>query len=92
MHLDAPLDLRGLAANLDTRRAYRQRGQTAVMEIGVIFPQTELGYDTGAVRAVGQAVSDLGYTHLAAYDHVLGGDTAVHGNLGGPYGIDHPFR
>lgn len=62
------------------------------MDIGVIFPQTELGYDTGAVRAVGQAVSDLGYTHLAAYDHVLGGDTAVLGNLGGPYGIDHPFR
>ncbi|HSZ37609.1 MAG TPA: LLM class flavin-dependent oxidoreductase, partial [Acidimicrobiales bacterium] len=62
------------------------------MDIGVIFPQTELGYDTGAVRAVGQAVSDLGYAHLAAYDHVLGGDTAVLGNLGGPYGIDHPFR
>ncbi len=62
------------------------------MDIGVIFPQTEVGYDTGAVRAIGQAVSDLGYSHLAAYDHVLGGDTAVLGNLGGPYTIDHPFR
>ncbi len=62
------------------------------MEIGVIFPQTEVGYDTGAVRAIGQAASDLGYSHLAAYDHVLGGDTAILGNLGGPYGIDHPFR
>ena len=49
------------------------------MDIGVIFPQTEVGGDRGAVRAFGQAASDLGYTHLAAYDHVLGGDLAVHG-------------
>jgi probable F420-dependent oxidoreductase len=62
------------------------------MDIGMIFPQTEVGYDTGAVRAIGQAASDLGYSHLAAYDHVLGGDTAVLGNLGGPYTIDSPFR
>lgn len=62
------------------------------MDIGVIFPQTEVGGDRGAVRALGQAVSDLGYTHLAAYDHVLGADTAVHGDLGGPYTIDDTFR
>jgi probable F420-dependent oxidoreductase len=29
---------------------------------------------------------------MAAYDHVLGGDTAVLGDLGGPYTIDHTFR
>jgi probable F420-dependent oxidoreductase len=62
------------------------------MDIGVIFPQTEVGYDHGAVRAIGEAVSDLGFTHLAAYDHVLGADTSVHGELGGPYTIDDPFR
>lgn len=62
------------------------------MDIGVIFPQTEVGGDHGAVRAIGQAVADLGYTHLAAYDHVLGGDTAVHGQLGGPYTVDDTFR
>ena len=62
------------------------------MDIGVIFPQTEAGGDPGAVRAIGQAVADLGYTHLAAYDHVLGGDTAVLGELGGPYTIDDTFR
>ena len=38
-----------------------------------------MGGDRGAVRAIGQAVADLGYSHLAAYDHVLGGDTAVLG-------------
>jgi probable F420-dependent oxidoreductase len=62
------------------------------MDIGVVFPQTELGGDRGAVRAYGQAASDLGYLHLAAYDHVLGGDTAVHGDLGGPYDIHSTFH
>lgn len=66
--------------------------QTAGMDIGVIFPQTELGNDLGAVRAIGEATASLGYTHLAAYDHVLGADVNVHGDLGGPYTIDDPFR
>jgi probable F420-dependent oxidoreductase len=62
------------------------------MDIGVIFPQTEIGGDRGAVRAYGQAASDLGYSHLAAYDHVLGADTAVHGDIGGPYTVADTFR
>ncbi len=62
------------------------------MDIGVIFPQTEIGGDRGAVRAIGLAAQDLGYSHVAAYDHVLGGDVAVHGELGGPYTIDDTFR
>ena len=40
------------------------------MRIGVVFPQTELGGDVGAVRAYGEAVEELGFTHLLAYDHV----------------------
>jgi probable F420-dependent oxidoreductase len=62
------------------------------MEIGVVFPQTELGGDRGAVRAYGQAVADLGYAHVAAYDHVLGADTAVHGDIGGPYDVHDTFH
>jgi probable F420-dependent oxidoreductase len=62
------------------------------MEIGVVFPQNELARDGGALRAFGQAASDLGYSHLAAYDHVLGADPAVHGDLGGPYTIEDPFH
>ena len=62
------------------------------MDIGVIFPQTEVGGDPGAVRALGQAAADLGYRHFAAYDHVLGGDIEVLGDLGGPYTIDNTFR
>jgi len=67
-------------------------GRTPAVKIGVIFPQTEVGRDRGAVRAIGQAADDLGYHHLAAYDHVLGGDPAVLGDLGGPYTVDDPFR
>ena len=62
------------------------------MDIGVIFPQNEVGHDRGSVRAIGQAASALGFTHLAAYDHVLGADPAVHGDLGGPYTIADTFR
>ena len=42
------------------------------MKIGVVFPQTELGGDVDAVRTYGQAVDELGYHHLLAYDHVVG--------------------
>ncbi|HVA05595.1 MAG TPA: LLM class F420-dependent oxidoreductase [Acidimicrobiales bacterium] len=62
------------------------------MQIGVVFPQTEIGGDRGAVRAYGQAASDLGYTHVAAYDHVLGADTAVHHDLAGPYTLEDSFH
>jgi probable F420-dependent oxidoreductase len=67
-------------------------GHTGTMDIGVVFPQTELGGDRGAVRAYGQAVADLGYAHLAAYDHVLGADKTVHGDIGGPYDIHNTFH
>ncbi len=62
------------------------------MRIGVVFPQTELGGDVGAVRAYGQAVADLGYHHVLAYDHVLGADPAVHAPWSGPYDITTTFH
>jgi probable F420-dependent oxidoreductase len=56
------------------------------MDIGVVFPQTEIGRDPGAARAFVQRAEELGYTHLRIYDHVLG---AVHEGrepkLTGPY-------
>ena len=62
------------------------------MRIGVVFPQTELGGDPGAVRAMGQRVEELGFTHLLAYDHVLGADPAVHPDWAGPYDVDTTFH
>ena len=62
------------------------------MRIGVTYPQTELGGDVGAVRAYGEAVEELGYTHLLAYDHVLGADPSVHDSWRGPYDVSTTFH
>jgi probable F420-dependent oxidoreductase len=55
------------------------------VKIGVVFPQTELGGDAGAVRAYGTAVAGFGYQHLLAYDHVVGADPAHYSGWSGPY-------
>jgi probable F420-dependent oxidoreductase len=62
------------------------------MQIGVTFPQTELGGDASAVRAYGQRVEELGFTHLLAYDHVVGADPAVHTGWNGPYDVHTTFH
>ena len=62
------------------------------MRIGVVFPQLDLGGDVAAVRAYGLGVEALGFTHLLAFDHVLGADPAVHDPWHGPYDIDTTFH
>jgi probable F420-dependent oxidoreductase len=62
------------------------------MRIGVVFPQTELGGDAGAVRAYAQRAEELGFTHLLAYDHVVGADPAVHTGWNGPYDVRTTFH
>jgi probable F420-dependent oxidoreductase len=62
------------------------------MQIGVVFPQTELGGDVGAVRAYAEGVTALGYEHILAYDHVVGADPALHPGWSGPYNIDTTFH
>ncbi len=42
-----------------------------MMQIGVTFPQTEIGADPWAIRDYVQAAEDAGYTHLVVFDHVL---------------------
>jgi len=42
------------------------------LRIGAVFPQTEIGDDPAAIRAWAQAVEEIGYHHVLAYDHVLG--------------------
>ena len=67
--------------------------QTETMQIGVVYPQNELGGHPAAVGRIGRAVEDLGFDHLLAYDHVLG---AVHSGrarqLAGPYAEHDPFH
>jgi len=62
------------------------------VNIGVVFPQTEIGSDSGGVRAYGEAVAELGFAHVLAYDHVLGADTTVHADWRGPYDLHSTFH
>jgi len=62
------------------------------MRIGVVFPQTEIGSDVGAVRAYGETVEALGFAHVLVYDHVLGADTEVHKGWRGPYDLNTTFH
>lgn len=62
------------------------------MRIGVVFPQTELGGDVGAVRAYGEGVEALGFAHILAYDHVVGADPATHAGWDGPYDVATTFH
>ena len=62
------------------------------MRIGVVFPQTELGGDAGAVRAWAQRAEELGFAHVLAYDHVVGADPAVHKGWDGPYDVRTTFH
>ena len=54
------------------------------MRIGVVFPQTEIGSDPVAVRDYAQAAEAMGYKHILAFDHVVGGNAQSH-DLKGPY-------
>lgn len=64
----------------------------AGIRVGAIFPQTEIGGDVGAVRAWAQAVTELGYQHIAIFDHVVGADPAVYEGWSGPYDVTTTFH
>ena len=62
------------------------------MKLGVVFPQTEITADAGAVKAYAQAAEAAGYDHLLAYDHVLGAGLANRPEFRGPYSAASLFH
>ena len=62
------------------------------MRVGVVFPQVEIGRDTGAIREYANAVADLGFDHLLMYDHVLGANPDGHAPWTGNYNFTHTFH
>ncbi|HEY1762249.1 MAG TPA: LLM class F420-dependent oxidoreductase [Acidimicrobiales bacterium] len=62
------------------------------MKIGAILPQLDLGPDRGAIREYGEAVDQMGFDHLLAFDHVVGADPAVHAGWAGPYDVKSTFH
>jgi probable F420-dependent oxidoreductase len=62
------------------------------MQLGAIFPQTEIGADPGAVRDFAQAAESLGYEHLLVFDHVLGADPSKRERWERPYSHKDMFH
>lgn len=62
------------------------------MHIGVVFPQTEFGSDPAAIQDYAQTAEALGYSHIVAYDHVLGANPQRPGGWSGPYTHQTPFH
>jgi probable F420-dependent oxidoreductase len=44
------------------------------MQVGVVFPQKEIGADPASIRDFAQNVEGMGYSHILAFDHVVGAD------------------
>jgi probable F420-dependent oxidoreductase len=61
------------------------------MRIGVVFPQTEFGSDPIAVRDYAQTAEGLRFSHILAYDHVLGVNPNRPEGWTGPYNHKHSF-
>jgi len=62
------------------------------MRIGVVYPQTEFGNDPQTIRDYAQTAEGLVYTHVLAYDHVLGANPERPGGWDGPYTYQTPFH
>ena len=63
------------------------------MQVGVLFPQIEIGDDPGKIRAFAEAAEDLGYSHLAMYEHVLGAERSRRPEWWrGVYDVTNPFH
>ncbi|HWC29672.1 MAG TPA: LLM class F420-dependent oxidoreductase [Dehalococcoidia bacterium] len=62
------------------------------MEIGVTFPQTEIGSDPAVLRDYAQAAEALDFNFLLAYDHVLGADASTRPDWGGRYTSESQFH
>ncbi len=61
------------------------------MKIGVVFPQTEFPADPIAVRDYAQTVEGVGFSHVLAYDHILGANPNRPSGWNGPYTFKDSF-
>lgn len=62
------------------------------MQFGAVYPQTEFGNDPAAIRDYAQTAEGLGYSHIMAYDHVLGANPDRPGGWTGTYTFRDAFH
>lgn len=60
------------------------------MEIGLVFPTTEIGDDPDRIRRYVSRAEQLGFGHLLTYEHVLGTDPN-RPDWEGPFDAEDPF-
>jgi probable F420-dependent oxidoreductase len=60
------------------------------MKIGVVFPHSTIEPDVSVIRAFVQAVEAMGFSHILAYDHVIGANRASRPGWQG-YDLDTKF-
>lgn len=62
------------------------------MNIGLLFPQTEIGCDPAGLNEYACAAVESGFTHLVSYEHVLGAVPERLPKDYAPYGIEDSFH
>lgn len=62
------------------------------MQVGVVFPQTEIGGAVADARRYAVTAEELGFRHLVAFDHVVGADPEAHAPWEGWYDVDSTFH
>jgi probable F420-dependent oxidoreductase len=62
------------------------------VKTGVVFPQTEIGTDPAVIRDYAQAVEAMGYTHLLAFDSVVGANPDRPGGWDSQFTYRHAFH
>jgi probable F420-dependent oxidoreductase len=72
--------------------ARRAASTEGLVQLGAIFPQTDIEGDAEALRGFAREAERMGYDHLLAYDHVLGADPERPGGWRGPYTHETPFH
>lgn len=62
------------------------------VDLGVVLPQSEIGDDPIVIKDFVQTAEGLGYSHVIAYDHVLGANPERPGGWTGFYDKDDAFH
>lgn len=62
------------------------------MKYGVVYPQTEYGSDPGAIKDFAQLTEQHGFSHIVAYEHILGVNPKRPEPWRGPYTYQSPFQ
>ena len=64
----------------------------ALPKLGAVFPHFTFGPDPNEIRHFATTIEAIGFNHLLAYDHVIGGSREGRPELEGRYTSDHPFH